>query len=201
MAAEDDRVAAEYETAMMKDGARIYVVYHHLFQVKDGKITSVREWTDPRVRAPRFTTSQVAPAGLLPRPDPKPGEVDEAQTRALAMAFLAPGPQNLSKALVSSDYRWWVNGRGYGDMFDFFAKLMPQMKAMAVAPVSYDKRISGMTVEGERAAVLIDTNAIYPDHDYINRFHCVVRVRNGKVIELHEHTDRNASVKAGFPDI
>jgi|GEM_PF-3083137 len=53
----------------------------------------------------------------------------------------------------------------------------------------------------ERAAVLIDTDAIYPQHDYINRFHVVVKVRNGKVVEMREHTDRNASIKAGFPDI
>ena len=73
---------------------------------------------------------------------------------------------------------------------------MPQER-----PVSGGKVIAGMTVEGERAAVLINTDIIYPTHDYINRFHCVVRVRGGKIIEMHEHTDRNGSIKAGFPDL
>ena len=203
IAAEDDRVAVEYETATIRDGAPVFIVYHHLFQCRDGKIVGVHEWTDPRVRAPRFKTSQIAPPGLQPFGQAASSEIDEERTRAIAKAFLEPGPQNLSRDLVAPNYRWWVNGRGYDDMFAFFAKLTPQMMATAKAdpPIRYSKRVKGMTVEGDRAAVLIHTDAIYPDYDYINRFHVVVRVRNGKVIEMREHTDRNASVKAGFPDI
>lgn len=203
MAAEDDRVAVEYETATTREGAPVVIVYHHLFECRGGKIVGVHEWTDPRVRAPRFKATQIAPPGLQPFGKAAPSEVDEAQTRAIAKAFLEPGPQNLSRDLVAGDYRWWVNGRGYDDMFAFFAKLTPQMMATAKAdpPIRYSKLIKGMTVEGDRAAVLIHTNVVYPDYDYINRFHVVVRVRNGKVIEMREHTDRNASVKAGFPDI
>jgi ketosteroid isomerase-like protein len=200
VAAEDDRVAVEYETRQLRHGEQIFVVYHTLFEVRDNAIVSIREWTDPRVTSPRYTTSQIAPAGQQPWPAPLPGEVDEAQTRAVAFAFLNPGPQNLSKALLAPGYRWWVNGRPYDDMFSYFAKIMPAMKANAETPISYHKGIPGMTVEGERAAVLINTDAIYPTYDYINRFLCVVRVRGGKVIELREHGDYNASVKAGFPD-
>jgi ketosteroid isomerase-like protein len=203
VAAEGDQVAVEFETPLVQNGQHIFVVYHHLFQVQNGSIVSIREWTDPRVRAPRFTVSQIAPAGMQPWPAPLPGEVDEAKTRSVAYTFLQPGPQNMSKDLIGPGYRWWVNGRGYDDMFAFFAKLTPQMQAMgqAEAPVTFHKGITGMVVEGERAAVLINTDGIYPTHDYINRFLCVVRVRNGKVIELHEHSDRYGSMKAGFPDI
>jgi len=203
IAAEGDRVAVEFETATTRDAQPVFIVYHHLFECRDDQIVSVREWTDPRVKPPRFTTSQAAPTGLEPWPEPAQSEVDEAQTRAIATAFLEPGEQNLSADLVAPGYRWWVNGRGYDDMFAFFAKLIPQMMEMGRnnPPVRYSKKIAGMTVEGERAAVLIHTDVIYPEHDYINRFHVAVRVRNGKVIEMREHTDRNASEKAGFPDL
>ena len=203
MAAQDDRVAVEYETATVENGEPIFIVYHHLFQVRDNHISSVREWTDPRARPPRFKLTQAVPPGLNPWPAARAGEIDEAKTRAVAEAFLAPGPTNLARELTAPGFRWWVNGRGYDDMFDFFAKLMPKMAAMGppVAPVRYSKVISGMTVEGDRAAVLINTDVIYPTYDYINRFHCVAIVRGGKIIEMHEHTDRNASIKAGFPEI
>jgi ketosteroid isomerase-like protein len=138
---------------------------------------------------------------LLPWPAPRAGEVEEAQTRAVAVDFLKPGgPHSLSRALTAENFRWWVNGRGYGDMFDFFAKLLPLMKG-GEAPVSASKAIVGVTVEGERAAVRIATDVVYPTYDYNNRFHHVVLVRGGKVIEFREHTDRSASEKAGFPNI
>jgi ketosteroid isomerase-like protein len=199
--AEGDQVAVEYETRQMQDGQQVFLVYHTLFQIQGGSIVSLREWTDPRVTAKRYTTSQIAPAGMQPWPAPQPGEVDEAKTRAIAYAFLNPGPQNLSKDLRSADFRWWVSGRPYDNIDSYFAKIMPLMKAHAEKPVSYSKVIPGMVVEGERAAVLINTDAVYPTHDYINRFLCLVRVRNGKIIELHEHSDYNAAIKAGFPDL
>ncbi|MDB5423239.1 MAG: nuclear transport factor 2 family protein [Phenylobacterium sp.] len=203
VAAEDDRVAIEYETMTTRDGAPVFIVYHHLFQVQGDVIVAVSEWTDPRVRAPRFKTSQAFPEGLQPWPPARPGEVDEAVTRKIAEAFLASGPTTLSPSLTAPDYRWWINGRGYGDMQAFFAKLTPDLTALAKSDpvISFNRRITGMTVEGERAAVRMATDAVYANHDYNNRYHVIVIVRNGKVIEMREHTDRNASVKAGFPDI
>ncbi|PIB90011.1 hypothetical protein CSW62_25600 [Caulobacter sp. FWC2] len=72
MAAQDDRVAVEYETATVENGEPIFIVYHHLFQVRDNHIVSVREWTDPRAR-PRVSRSprRFLPA-LIPGPRPVP---------------------------------------------------------------------------------------------------------------------------------
>jgi ketosteroid isomerase-like protein len=201
IAAESDRVAVEYETATELNGEPVFLIYHHLFQLREGAIASVREWADDRVKGPHFTVSQAVPPGQAPWPAPLPGEVTGAQTRAVALEFLTPGnPHFLSREMTAANFRWWVNGRGYGDMFDYFAKLLPLMKG-GEAPVSNSKGIVGMTVEGERAAVRIATDVIYPTYDYINRFHHVLIVRRGKVIEFREHVDWAASVKAGFPNI
>ena len=202
IAAEGERVAVEYETEIRANGVSSYKLYHHLFVVRDGKFIAVNEYLDPPPLDKPFAVSQALATGAEPWRPADAERESSAQTRAVALAFLAPGPQNLSLALTAPGFRWWVAGWGYMDFRDYFSKLRTIMAAHPLPmPISYSKEIIGLTVEPGRAAVEISTNAVFPEYDYVNRFHCAVTVRDGKIVEMHEHTDHSAGARGGIPDI
>ncbi len=200
--AEGDRVAVEFETEVTTGGVKAYKVYHHLFVVRGGVFTAVNEYLDPPPLDKPFAVSQALAPGAKPWRPADPSRESLEQTRAVATAFLAPGPQNLSLDLTDPGFRWWVAGWGYLDFRSYFGKLRTAMVGHPMAaPISYDKRIIGTTVEPGRAAIEISTDAVFPEYDYVNRFHCAVTVRDGKIVEMHEHTDHSAGARGGIPEV
>jgi ketosteroid isomerase-like protein len=201
MTAEGDRVAVEYETATEANGATMYSVFHHLFVVRNGVIDSAQEFLDPPPLAKPFAVSQAHPPGLsVSIPDP-PGAAAEAQTRTIAAAFLGNnGPQMLAHELRAPGFRWWLTGFGYRDLDSYISKMTSTMQARPkIAPVSADTKIMGMTVEGGRVGVEVSRNITFPDYDYVNRFHIVLIVRDGKILEMREHNDLAAAIRGGLP--
>lgn len=197
--AEADRVAVEYEMVTVEDGRDAYRVFHHLFVMEDGLIRSVREYLDPPPLDRPFGSSQAFPPDLPKRPARNPELDDAARTRAVALAFLT-GEEPLSPALRSADFRWWITHFGYRDLDDYIAKLMKLMSsARPQTPTGPTTRDMLLTVEGDRAAVHLLKDTIFPDYDYANRFHMVVIVRDGRVVELREHNDLGAAVRGGLP--
>jgi ketosteroid isomerase-like protein len=200
--AEGKRVAVEYETETVTGDTKTYRMYHHLFVVSGGRFTAVNEYLDPPPLDKPFSVSQALAPGAQPWRPADPARESAEQTRAVATAFLAPGPQNLSLDLTAPGFRWWVGGWGYMDFRDYFAKLRTLMAAHPMAPpIKYNKGIIGMTVEPGRVAVEISTDAVFPQYDYVNRFHCAVTVRDGKIVEMHEHTDHSAGARGGIPEV
>lgn len=201
IAAEADRVALEYETATVERGVTRYRVYHHLFIVRNGAIHAAREYLDPPPLAQPFTVSQAHPPGGVPWVARAVNTKTEAQTREVALAFLT-GSTPLPKELRSPQFRWWVTGYGYHDLDDYLTKLQDIMRSAPgprEAPVFPTTRDMSITVEGERAAVHLVKDTIFPNYDYANRFHMVVLVRDGKVVELREHNDLGAAIRGGLP--
>jgi ketosteroid isomerase-like protein len=201
MAADGDRVAAEYETVTTVNGAKFYNVFHHLFVVREGTIAAVQEFLDPPPLAKPFAVSQAYPVGLAASiPDPA-GAAAEARARSVAAAFLGNnGPQMLAQELRAPNFRWWLTGFGYRDLDSYISKMKSTMESRPrVAPVSSDTAITGMTVEGGRVAVEVSRNIIFPDYDYVNRFHIVLIIRDGKIFEMREHNDLAAAIRGGLP--
>jgi ketosteroid isomerase-like protein len=192
LAAEQDRVAVEYETE--QDGA--YRVVHLLLQLRDELVVSGREYLDPPPVAV-LTGSQAVPAGLAPFAPVEVTAERTDETREMAKRFLGPGPDRLSMELVAADIRWWVGGVGYRDFIEYFSNMAERMSHLE-PPVAFDQKVLGMTVEGDRAAVQIVTDVTWPEHDYRNQYLCVVVVRDGKVVEFREHTDRHSAARAGI---
>lgn len=200
MVAEQERVAIEYETATTEGGVRSYRVFHHLFVIRDGMIRSAREYLDPPPLARPFAVSQAHPlSGPLWTPRTTVSPAVEAETRAVATAFLT-GSNPLAKELRAPNFRWWVTSFGYHDLDDYLTKLIALMSSgPREAPIGPTRRDMTFTVEGERAAVHLIKETIFPDYDYANRFHMAVIVQGGKVVELREHNDLGAAVRGGLP--
>jgi ketosteroid isomerase-like protein len=196
IASEDDRVAVEFETETMVDGVSSFRVFHNLFQVRDGRIVSGREYLDPAPSADFPTSQAVAPGELPADPVAATDELSD-QTRAVTMRFLGPGPERLSQELLAPGMRWWVGGVGFRDFVSYFSNMAEKMADLEV-PVAFRQEILSTTVEGDRAAVQIVTDVTWTEFDYRNEYLCVVIVRDGKVAEFREHTDRHAAARAGI---
>ena len=195
IAAEGDRVAVEYETAEMTDGVMGYNIFHHLFVVRDGAIVSGREYLDPPPFANPFKQSQAAWFSRIPT---TPGTALSEQTRSVVEAFL--GEKKLSPELRTADFQWWLTGVGNHDLDRYLANLMKLMAAHPLGPVVRDDtKTIGMTVDGNRAAVEVARNLILADHDYIDHFHLLFILRDGKIAQMHEHTDVQAAIRGGLP--
>jgi ketosteroid isomerase-like protein len=201
IAAEDDRVAVEYETVTMVNGAKAYNVFHHLFIVQNGAIASAQEFLDPPPMAKPFAVSQAHPPGLPVATPDSASPTTEAHTRTVAAAFLANnGPQTLAHELRAPDFRWWLTGIGYHDLDRYISKMRATMRSRPkIAPVGGDTTLGGMTVEGGRAAVAVSRNLIFPDYDYVNRFHIVLILHDGKILEMREHNDLAGAIRGNLP--
>ena len=194
MTVEGDRVAVEYETA----GSMGYDIFHHVFIVRDGVIVSGREYLDPPPLAKPFKESQAAIFTRVPwKPEYDTAAVEE-QTRNVVTAFV--GPKQLSPELRAPDFRWWLTGVGSHDLDRYLANLTSLMKSRPRSPVVRDNtKTIGIAVEGNRAAVEVARNLIFADHDYLDHFHLSFVLRDGKIAEMHEHTDVQAAVRGGLP--
>jgi uncharacterized protein len=201
IAAEDDRVAVEFETVTMVNGAKAYNVYHHIFTVRNGAIVAGREYLDPPPMAKPFAVTQAHPPGLAAAIPDAPSPAVEALTRSIAGDFLGNGgSKTLSHDLRAPDFRWWLTGTGYHDLDRYISKMTAIMMARPRVPqVGGDTKITGQTVEGGRVAVAVERNVIYPEYDYVNRFLIVLIIRNGKIVEMREHNDLAGAIRGGLP--
>jgi ketosteroid isomerase-like protein len=195
--AEDDRVAVEYETA---SGDPVgYTCSHLLLTFRDGRVAAAREYLDPPPTMV-FPESQAAPAGERPLESLPVTEDRTAETREVAGRFLGQTEERLSVDLVVPDVRWWVGGAGYRDFASFFANPSKSFSTAFEPPLfaRAPGMIVGATVEGDRAALQLANDISWVDHDYQNDYLVVVVVRDAKVVEFREHTDRHVAARLGL---
>ena len=200
MTADGDRVAVEYETAIMANGAMGYHIFHHLFIVRNGAIVSGREYLNPPDPYPHpFAQSQAAVFTRVPSRPEDATPALEAQTRAVATSFI--GDKKLSRDLRAPDFTWWLTGVGSHDLDRYLANLTSLMMAKPKSGplVRDDTKTIGVTVEGNRAAIEVDRNVIYADRDYLTNFHLCFVLRDGKIAAMHEHMDVAGALKGGLP--
>ena len=111
--------------------------------------------------------------------------VDEVRRTAVRLIeTLHEGPL---RELLSDDLEWWSPGRGSLTLDELyqnvgkFRSYMAQPSRMTIQTV---------TVEDDRAAIECRGDGRLKDgRSYNNVYHFLVRVKDGKVVEVHEHND------------
>lgn len=120
-----------------------------------------------------------------------------SETKAVALRFLhacfRKDPDG-AVAMLSPTATWWVNGdpallRVSGSKTqDQAVRLIYGMKK--VLPTGMDHEVIGVTAEGERVAVEVIATAQWVDGStYRNRYHFLLRVRDGMIEEVREYMD------------
>ena len=124
-------------------------------------------------------------------------QVQLEKTRSVALAFLGHCFRcevHEVLALLAQDATWWVldnpervkvSGLRDRPRIERFLK-----EVRAAFPRGLQATIEGVTAEGERVAVEASSHATLPGgREYRNRYHFLVRVREGQVIEMREYLD------------
>jgi len=117
--------------------------------------------------------------------------------RELALTFLQrcfDGDMEAAMALMADDATWWVLGNpdriklsGTRDM----TRVRRYLKRIRAGfPEGLRVEFTGVTAEGERVAVEAVSSARLADgRPYANRYHFLVQVRDGKVVQMREYLD------------
>lgn len=124
-------------------------------------------------------------------------EIELQNTKRIALNFLEhcfKGRMDEAMALLAPDATWWVLGdpdkvkvSGTRDMTRIARFLKNVLRGF---PDGMEVSFEGVTAEGERVAVEAISNARMSDgKPYRNRYHFLVKVRDGKVFEMREYLD------------
>ena len=126
---------------------------------------------------------------------PEPGALEA--TKWIALSFIEhcfKGDVEQAMAMLSPDATWWVLGdpgtlkvSGHRDRARI-ARFLENVRRSF--PDGLEANIEGLTAEGERVAVEANSTARMSDgKPYNNRYHFLVKVRDGRVIEMREYLD------------
>jgi ketosteroid isomerase-like protein len=124
-------------------------------------------------------------------------QTDLEATRGVAVAFLGhcfAGRMEAAIDLLAPDASWWVSGdaakvrvSGLKDRARIERMLSNLRKSF---PDGMQGSIDAVTAEGERVAIEARATARTPDGlVYSNRYHFLVRVQVGRVVEVREYMD------------
>lgn len=122
---------------------------------------------------------------------------DHATNKTVALHFLEcafAGRMEEAIALLTPDAIWWVLGdpdkvkvAGRRDMTRIPRFLRNVLRGF---PEGLDVRFEGVTAEGERVAVeAVSSGRMSDGRLYRNRYHFLVKLRDGKVFEMREYLD------------
>lgn len=126
------------------------------------------------------------------------------KTRQLALTFLDhcfKGNMVEAMAMLAPDATWWVLGdpekvkvAGTRTMAQIERFLKNIRRGF---PEGLKPDILGVTAEGERVAVEATSTALMSNGAaYANRYHFLIKVRNGRVTEMREYLDTYAAYEA-----
>jgi ketosteroid isomerase-like protein len=98
------------------------------------------------------------------------------------------------EALQHPDCTWWI--LGYGDMSraDFIASVTGGL----LSARHRKAEVVGLTAEGDRVAVEVRGEMVFPDRTYRNEYHNLLIVRDGQIVSGREYMDTRAAAEA-FP--
>jgi hypothetical protein len=120
-----------------------------------------------------------------------------AENKQTAKTFLEQafsGHMDAAIAMLTDDVRWWVIGdpaylRVAGEKNRAQAEKLLRGLARAM-PDGMRVEFHGMTAEEDRVAVEAESWGTWQNgRAYHNRYHILVRVRDGSICEIHEYMD------------
>jgi ketosteroid isomerase-like protein len=117
-----------------------------------------------------------------------------AANKALALDFFSDFSQGIGPALryLDDDVVWWTAPGIYSK--DAIARTMIGQEKDLISPITH--RVQMVTAEGDRVAVESESHGeLKNGRVYTNKYHWLLRIRNGKIIEIHEHCDTYHAIK------
>ena len=100
------------------------------------------------------------------------------------------------EALQHPDCKWWILGHGDMSRADFLASV----KAGLLTAERRRAEVVGITAEGERVAIEVRGEMIFPDRVYRNEYHNLLVIRDGQIVSGKEYMDTRAVAEAFSTD-
>lgn len=98
------------------------------------------------------------------------------------------------EALQHRDVQWWVLGQGTLERERF----NDLVRSGLLAAHKRSVRIIGITAEGDRVAYEAEGEMVFADRIYRNRYHNLLVIRDGLIVEGREYMDTKAVAEV-FP--
>lgn len=107
------------------------------------------------------------------------------------MAAMRAGDLATMDRLQHRDASWWVLGGGTMTRERFMglaAEMFAQVTERSITVI-------GMTVQGERVAIELEAEMVFPDRVYRNSYHNLLVIRDGLIASGREYLDTLAVAK------
>jgi len=88
--------------------------------------------------------------------------------------------------------KWWVLGRGTIDR----ARFNELVRSGLMTAQRRSVKITGITAEGDRVAYEADGEMVFPERVYRNKYHNLLVIHDGLIIEGREYMDTKAAAEA-----
>jgi ketosteroid isomerase-like protein len=118
-------------------------------------------------------------------------EANKSLVRRYAQAVI-DGDMDTIERLQHPEVRWWVLGQGTVDRKRFNELVRSGLLAAKTRSV----KITGITAEGDRVAYEAEGEMVFADRIYRNRYHNLLIIRDGLIIEGREYMDTKAAAEA-----
>lgn len=102
------------------------------------------------------------------------------------------GDMGTIEALQHPNVHWWVLGQGTLDRKRF----NELVRSGLLAAKKRSLRITGITAEGDRIAYEAEGEMVFADRIYRNRYHNLLIIRDGLIVEGREYMDTKAVAEA-----
>jgi len=108
------------------------------------------------------------------------------------MRAVEEGDLETIEALQHPDCQWWILGHGDMTRADFIASV----KGGLLSAERRTANVVGITAEGERVAVEVSGEMVFPDRVYRNEYHNLLIIRDGQIVSGKEYMDTRAVAEA-----
>lgn len=111
------------------------------------------------------------------------------------MQAVEEGDAATIEALQHPDCTWWISGFGDMSRADFIASVTDGL----LSAQRRSAQVVGITAEGDRVAVEVRGEMIFPDRVYRNDYHNLLVIRDGQILSGREYMDTRAAAEAFAP--
>jgi|SRR5277367_622457 len=118
-------------------------------------------------------------------------EINKALVYRYAQAVI-DGDMQTIEALQHRDVKWWVLGQGTIDR----ARFNELVRSGLMTAQRRSVKITGITAEGDRVAYEADGEMVFPERVYRNKYHNLLVIHDGLIIEGREYMDTKAAAEA-----
>ncbi|ASY46000.1 MAG: DUF4440 domain-containing protein [Sphingobium sp.] len=118
-------------------------------------------------------------------------EANKAVARSY-MRAVEEGDVETIEALQHPDCQWWILGHGDMSRADFIASV----KGGLLSAQKRTAEVIAITAEGDRVAVEVRGEMVFPDRVYRNDYHNLLIIRNGQIVSGKEYMDTRAVAEA-----